>query len=352
MSLPNCVTGLNQLKVIHGLAGQKPGGKLQSTLGERTKVSFSGSEHCLFIIPAMYQVKRPARSEFVPIRNLSYHVLVWGTPTEAKTPLVLLHGWMDVAASYQFVIDAFSEEHYIIAPDWRGYGKTSGGGADNFWFPDYLADLDFLLDHYAPKRSVNLVGHSMGGNVAMHYGGVRPERIRRLINLEGFGMAASKPDEAPQRYARWMDELKKLHLGQMDLHPYPTIAGVSRRLMKTNPRLSSDKADWLARHWARESPDGLWRIQGQPGHKVVSASLPRLEEAMALYSRLSMPVLSVEAEESSLDTWWKGQYTLNEYHERLRAIPQVEIKRVVEAGHMLHHDQPEVLADVIERFMA
>lgn len=302
--------------------------------------------------PPMYQVKRPARSDFVPIRNLSYHVLVWGTPAAAKTPMVLLHGWMDVAASYQFVIDAFSKDHYIIAPDWRGYGKTSAGGTDNFWFPDYLADLDFLLDYYAPERPVHLVGHSMGGNVAMHYGGIRPERIRRLINLEGFGMAASTPDQAPQRYARWMDELKKLHRGQLDLHLYPTIAGVSRRLMKTNPRLGADKAQWLARHWAQESPDGQWRIQGQPGHKVVSANLPRLEEVMSLYRQLSMPVLSVEAEESNLDTWWKGQYTLSDYHARLRAIPQVEITRIGEAGHMLHHDQPEVLADIIERFIA
>ena len=300
----------------------------------------------------MYQVQRNARSEFVPIRNLSYHVLVWGTPGAGKTPMVMLHGWMDVAASYQFVIDAFSEDHYIIAPDWRGYGKTSGGDADNFWFPDYLADLDFLLDHYAPQSTVNLIGHSMGGNVAMHYGGIRPDRIRSLINLEGFGMAASAPDQAPQRYARWMDELKKLHQGQLGLHPYPAIGGVSRRLMKTNPRLSADKAHWLARHWAQESPDGQWRIQGQPGHKVVSANLPRLEEVIALYGRLSMPVLSVEAAHSNLDTWWKGQYTLDDYHARLRVIPQVEIARIEEAGHMLHHDQPTVLAETIERFIS
>lgn len=313
--------------------------------------SDAGLTSCLFIIPAMYQVKRPARSEFIPIRNLSYHVQIWGTPEAAQIPLVMLHGWMDVAASYQFVIDAFSQDHYIVAPDWRGYGKTSAGQADNFWFPDYLADLDFLLDHYAPFGPVNLVGHSMGGNVAMHYGGVRPERIRRLINLEGFGMAAASPDQAPQRYAQWMEDLKKLHQGQLDLHPYTSLAGVSRRLMKTNPRLSADKANWLARHWAQELPQGQWHIQGQPGHKVVSANLPRLEEVIALYSQLSMPVLSVEAAQSSLDTWWKGRYTLDQYHERLRAVPHVEITRIHDAGHMLHHDQPEVLAGIIERFI-
>jgi pimeloyl-ACP methyl ester carboxylesterase len=300
----------------------------------------------------MYQVKRPSRSEFIPIRNLSYHVQIWGTPSPSKTPLVLVHGWMDVAASYQFVVDALSHDHYVIAPDWRGYGQTASGGADNFWFPDYLADLDFLLDHYSPNQPVNLVGHSMGGNVVMLYSGVRPERIRRLVNLEGFGMPASTPDQAPVRYAKWMDELKKLHTGKMDLRPYDAASGVARRLMKTNPRLSADKADWLSRHWAHEHDQGQWTILGEPGHKLSNANLFRVEEVLALYARLSMPVLAVEASDNSLDFWWKGKFTLDQYHERLKVVPQVEIARIDDAGHMMHHDQPEVLAALIDRFIA
>jgi pimeloyl-ACP methyl ester carboxylesterase len=300
----------------------------------------------------MYQVKRPSRSEFIPIRNLSYHVQIWGTPSPSKTPLVLVHGWMDVAASYQFVVDALSHDHYVIAPDWRGYGQTASGGADNFWFPDYLADLDFLLDHYSPNQPVNLVGHSMGGNVVMLYSGVRPERIRRLVNLEGFGMPASTPDQAPVRYAKWMDELKKLHTGKMDLRPYDAASGVARRLMKTNPRLSADKADWLSRHWAHENDQGQWTILGEPGHKLSNANLFRVEEVLALYARLSMPVLAVEASDNSLDFWWKGKFTLDQYHERLKVVPQVEIARIDDAGHMMHHDQPGVLAALIERFIA
>jgi len=205
----------------------------------------------------MYQVKRYFRSEFVPIRNLQYHVQVWGEPSPDKIPLVMVHGWMDVAASYQFVVDALSHDHYVIAPDWRGYGKTASGGVDNFWFPDYLADLDFLLDHYAPDQQVNLVGHSMGGNVVMLYAGVRPERIRRLVNLEGFGMPATTPDQAPARYASWMDELKQLHRGELALKAYDSAAGVARRLMKTNPRLRPDKATWLAQRSAAAQAQGL-----------------------------------------------------------------------------------------------
>lgn len=299
----------------------------------------------------MYQVKRVSRSEFVPIRHLQYHVRVWGEPAPGKTALVLLHGWMDVAASYQFVVDALRHDHYVIAPDWRGYGQSAGGAVDNFWFPDYLADLDFLLDHYALGAQVNLVGHSMGGNVAMLYGGVRPERIRRLANLEGFGLPATTPDEAPRRYAKWLDELKQLHRGELDLKAYDSAAGVARRLMKTNPRLGTDKANWLAQHWAQENAQGQWRILGDPAHKVANAQLYRVDEVLAIYRRISMPVLTVEASDSSLDAWWKGKFTLAEYHQRLQAVAQVEIARIDNAGHMLHHDQPELLAALIERFI-
>lgn len=304
------------------------------------------------MIGQMYQVKRPSRSEFVNIRNLSYHVQIWGAPSVDKTPLVLMHGWMDVAASYQFVVDALSHDHYVIAPDWRGYGQTSSGGVDNFWFPDYLADLDFLLDHYAPQGQVNLVGHSMGGNVVMLYAGVRPERIRRLVNLEGFGMPATTPDQAPARYARWMDELKQLHRGELALRPYASADGVARRLMKTNPRLSLDKANWLAQHWAAPDAQGQWTILGEAAHKITNANLYQVPEVLEIYKNIRMPVLAVEASDNSLDMWWDGKFTLKQYHERLQAVPQVEIARIDDAGHMMHHDQPEQLAALIERFMA
>ena len=303
------------------------------------------------MMPRMYQAKKHSHSEFVPIRNLQYHVQVWGEPSPDKTPLVMVHGWMDVAASYQFVVDAFAQDHYIIAPDWRGYGRTPSGSADNFWFADYMADLDFLLDHYSPGRPVNLVGHSLGGNVVMLYGGVRPERIRRLVNLEGFGLPATTPDMAPERYAKWMNELKKLHRGELDMRAYDTIDGVARRLMKTNPRLGQDKADWLAQQWAQQDAHGKWSIQGQPAHKIISAHLYQADEVLALYQRLSMPVLAVEASDNSLDLWWKGKFTLAQYHERIKSVPNVEIALINDAGHMMHHDQPEVLAVLIERFI-
>jgi pimeloyl-ACP methyl ester carboxylesterase len=309
----------------------------------------------------MYQAQRASRSEFVPIRHLSYHVRRWGTPQPGKPPLVLVHGWMDVAASYQFVVDAFSDafaqDRCIIAPDWRGFGLTRNPpGVDHYWFPDYLADLDFLLDHYAPGQAVDLVGHSMGGNVVMLYAGARPERIHRLVNLEGFGMPATRAAQAPGRYAQWMDELKALHRGETALKPYDDAAGVARRLMKTNPRLTQDKADWLAQHWARpeDGDDGTtrWTVLGDPAHKITNAQLYRLDEALAVFQRITAPTLAVEASDDSLSQWWNGRYTLAEYHERLKSVPNARQAVVHDAGHMLHHDQPLQVARLIEDFLA
>lgn len=304
----------------------------------------------------MYQELQPARSEFVPIRQLNYYVRLWGPATSDLPPLVLVHGWMDVSASYQFVVDAFSQAfaqgRRIIAPDWRGFGLTAPPvPTDHYFFPDYLADLDQLLDHYAPGTPVDLVGHSMGGNVAMFYAGARPARVRRLVNLEGFGMPASKPTKAPKRYAEWMDELKALQRGEMALKTYDSADGVARRLMKTNPRLPQDKAQWLARHWARPNAQGQWEILGDAAHKITNAMLFRLEEALALYAAITAPTLSIEASDDSLGLWWKGRYTLEEYHQRLQSVPDCRIARVEDAGHMLHHDQPQAVAALIEGFL-
>ena len=301
----------------------------------------------------MYQPRRISRSEFVPIRNLNYHVRLWGEPGPGKVPLVMVHGWMDVAASWQFAVDAMAHDHYVIAPDWRGYGLTGSGSppVDNYWFADYLADLDFLLDHYSPQQPVNLVGHSMGGNIVMLYAGSRPQRIRRLVNLEGFGMAATRPEQAPGRYARWMDELKALHRGEKELKHYDSADGVAARLMKTNRRLRQDQADWLARHWARQEADGRWRILGDPAHKIINAHLYRVDESLEIFRAIAAPTLSVEASDNSLEQWWQGKYTLAEYHERLKAVPHLTRASIDDAGHMLHHDQPEQLARVVENFL-
>ena len=306
-----------------------------------------------------YQASRPARSEFIALRSLRYHLRRWDAaqPAAADTPpLVLLHGWMDVGASYQFVVDAlpqsFAQGRTIIAPDWRGFGLTRPEPKPDYYaFANYLGDLDQLLKHCAGDRPVDLVGHSMGGNIAMLYAGVRPERVRRLVNLEGFGLPATRPAQAAQRYAEWLDALDALQGGAFALNTYDSADSVARRLVKTNPRLAPDKAAWLAHHWAQPDAAGRWHILGDAAHKTPNPQLYRADETLAIHSAITAPVLAVEADSDSMGRWWKDRYSLDEYHQRLQVVPDCRTAVVQNAGHMLHHDQPQAVAALIEDFL-
>jgi len=284
---------------------------------------------------------RPSESQFLRIRELRYHVRRW--PRNGARKMVLLHGWMDVSASFQFMVDALKGDWDVYAPDWRGYGLTEWGKGDCYWFADYIADLEFLLDAISPGVPVNLVGHSLGGNVSALYAGTRPERIGKLVMLEGFGLRATRPEQAPERYAKWLQELHS----PPRLRPYADFDELADRLRKTNPRLE-EKADFLARHWGEEK-DGKVMLRADPAHKIVNATLYRYEEALACWRKVTAPVLWVEGEE--WDTLKSYGPNAGQLVERRAAFPNLQHVSIPGSGHMLHHDQPEALARVIEDFL-
>ena len=154
---------------------------------------------------------RHSESLFFDIRGLRYHVRHWRGNAERK--IVLLHGWMDVSASFQFLVDAFAADWDVYAPDWRGYGLSAWSGSDNYWFPDYIGDLDALLAALSPDGPADIVGHSLGGNVAGMYAGVRPHRVRSLVSLEGFGIPSGVDLQAPGqlRYQMLVVKLRPPH---------------------------------------------------------------------------------------------------------------------------------------------
>lgn len=290
---------------------------------------------------------KPSRSEFITVRGLRYHIRHWGEPGAPK--LFMLHGWMDVSASFQFVVDCLQKEWHVIAPDWRGFGLTQFSGADTYWFADYMGDLDAVLSHYSPDEAVNLIGHSMGGNVVCVYAGVRPQRVRRLVNLEGFGLPAADPGLAPARFEKWLDQLKE----PATLQSYDSPAKVAARLQKTNPRLSDERAAFLAAHWAAPDAEGRWQLLGDPVHKSKSPLLYRVDEVLACWQRVTAPVLWVEADDTN--AWeWMGpkEQARGEVDRRITYFPDVRTAVITDAAHMLHHDQPEQLALLLESFIA
>ncbi|HEV7813702.1 MAG TPA: alpha/beta hydrolase [Janthinobacterium sp.] len=288
-----------------------------------------------------------SRSEFITVRGLSIHVRHWGRVGAPQ--LFMLHGWMDVSASFQFVVDALQGDWHVIAPDWRGFGLSQRTAGDTYWFPDYVADLDAILRHYSPDRAVFLLGHSMGANVAGVYAGARPERIRKFVNLEGAGMRSSTPEQAPGRYAAWLDGLDR----PTRMRAYPNRQAVAARLQQNNPRLSEQRADFLSSHWAALNDAGEWEILGDPLHKKSSPLLYHLDEVMACWAAIKAPVLWVEAADTRIWQWMGSKAEVRqEIDRRLAFLPDLTVKTVADAGHMLHHDQPELLARLVETFLA
>ncbi|NJD34428.1 MAG: alpha/beta hydrolase [Betaproteobacteria bacterium] len=281
-------------------------------------------------------------SEFLRIRGRRLHVRIWGSETAPL--LVLLHGWCDVSASWQFVVDALQRDWRIVAPDWRGFGLSEWNN-DAYWFPDYIADLDALLLHYSPQDSVRLVGHSLGGNAGTLYAGIRPERILKLVNLEGLGLRLYQPDEAAERYANWLDQLRDTPT----FRSYPDRTAFAARLQKENPRLSPEKADYLAQFMGEDDGAGGIHQAADPCHRWVNPIIYRIEEAKSIWRRVTAPVLWVTAADSFI---FKQLFAIDseDYRSRLACFRDVREVAVQDCGHNLHHDQPQQVAQLIEEF--
>ena len=286
---------------------------------------------------------RPSNSLLLPIRGLRYHVRTWGDPSSPK--IFMLHGWMDVSASFQFLVDELKGDWYVLAPDWRGYGLTEWP-QDGYWFADYIGDLDALVEALSPSEPVNLVGHSLGGNVAGMYAGLRPERVQRLISLEGFGVPTGRFEDAPAKLTTWLDSLSK----PPELRPFESLAAAADRLQKTNPRLRRDRAEFLAEHWTSVGSDGVRRLQADPKHRMPFPTVSHSEEWMATWRKITAPVLWVVADQSETVDWATGRSDA-EWERRVAAVPGLRVEHVAGAGHMMQHDQPGAVATIIEQFV-
>lgn len=276
-----------------------------------------------------YKPVRPGRRRTLDLRRVRYSVTEWGDP-DAPT-FFYLHGWADAGGTFQFVVDALQNDWHVVAPDWRGFGR-SVINCTSYWFPDYLADLHELLEVYSPAEPARLVGHSMGANIGGLYAGSMPERVSAFVNVEGFGLKDSDPVDAPQRYRQWLEETQ----AQPVFMTYRDAKSLATRIARRNPLLNAVQADFIAREWGRVREDGRVELRADPRHKLPNPVLYRRAEAEACWRGMTAKVLLVSGGAS-------------EFAPGEAAGQRVEIEG---AGHMLHFDAPAELAATIESFLS
>jgi len=289
---------------------------------------------------SIYRARIPARGNTHRVRGVDYYVNEWGDPADPL--IVFLHGWGDAGATFQFVVDRLASRWHVIAPDWRGFGRTHDR-AQCYWFPDYLADLDDLLSKYSPAAPVRLVGHSMGGNIGGLYAGAMPERVRAFVNVEGFGLPDSSPDEAPASYREWLQRSREVP----EFTRFGSMEALSRRITDRSPRMAAAQARFVAEAWAIEGPDGL-TLRADPAHKLPNAVLYRRAEAEACWRSVTAPVLLVAGADSAV---------FDAVGARLSdgglplPFPDCRTRIIEDCGHMVHFEAPGLLAAAIEEFL-
>ncbi len=285
-------------------------------------------------------MRRQPELATIEVRGLKFQVYRW--PGERPEPLVFAHGWGDSGETFQFLVDQLSPSRTVVAFDARGFGR-SDWPQDGYWFPDYLADLDALLDILSPDAPVDLLGHSMGGNVAMLYAGARPQRVRRLMNLEGFGLQTMAADRAPERYRQWLDEVRE----GTYFATYDDFAQFEKVLARRNPRTPPERLAFIARSWGYVNETGRVELRADPRHKRVNPTLYQRDQVEACWREITASVMFVIGGLSDVAKRLADPEVAEHSKAQFRAL---ELVTLTDAGHMMHHEQPDRIAELVERF--
>lgn len=283
-----------------------------------------------------------SRSEFVRARGLRHHLRRWGRPDQ---PLAILgHGFLDVSATFQYLVQPLLPVCQVVAPDWRGFGHSQWP-QDGYWFPDYVADLDALVDHLVPDgQPLWLIGHSMGAQIVSLYAGLRPSRVSKLVILDGLFMPDMPAELAPKRYVRWLDSWRDLPRQKT----YASFEALAERVRKQHPQLSEERALFVARCWGEEDGRGRIRLLADPKHRLNSPGLYRASESMAIWSQVTADTLLLDGGASAFRNAIPA-----EENARRRACFRNRREAVIDgAGHMLHFDAPQATGEAVARFLS
>jgi pimeloyl-ACP methyl ester carboxylesterase len=279
------------------------------------------------------------QSRYFQSQGLKLHFTDWGNAQ--APPLLLVHGGLDHSRSWDHLAQALAADFHVVAPDLRGHGDSGWATGSSYSLADHVYDLTNLVKSESFGK-VAIVGHSMGGMVSLTYAGAFPEKVSRLVVLDGVtNFPARRPKPADVRISDWAGDLDKL--AHRRIHRYPTVADGAERIVGRNPRLTRVQATHLATHGMKRNDDGSFSWKYDPYLRARAPYRLSLEDNIGLWSRIACPTLLVAASDSFLPDPEKAGVMSHFKH--------AELAKIAGAGHWLQHDKPDEVLGLIQKFL-
>jgi pimeloyl-ACP methyl ester carboxylesterase len=283
-------------------------------------------------------------SSFYVSQRLRMHYVDWGN--ESAPPLLLVHGGKDHARSWDWVARALRRDWHVIAPDLRGHGDSAWATGGSYAIAEFVFDIIQLVDalHLAP---LTIIGHSLGGAISLHYTGLFPQNVTRLVAIEGLGPSPElerklEAGPASVRLMEWIQSQKEIAKRQP--RRYGSIDEAAKRMQDENEFLSPEQARHLTVHGVARNEDGTFSWKFDPYVRSFAPVRFRGADVRSLWERITCPTLLVRGEES-----WASDPVKDG---RIAPFRNARLLDVPHAGHWVHHDQLDFFLREVKKFLA
>ena len=287
------------------------------------------------------RLNRSPTSHSYTSQRLRLHYCDWGNPD--KPTMLLVHGMQDHARTWDWFVESFVDDYHIVAPDLRGHGDSAWCMGSGYSHLDYVYDLSQLV-RQGDLGPLTLVGHSLGGTLACLYAGKSPERVARLVCIEGIGLWPDRFAGAthPELFDQWVEDTHAL--AAREPRRYPTLQSACERMQKMNPNLSQEQAQHLTRHGANQNEDGSWSWKfDNYTHNWPPYGVP-VEATLELWQNILCPTLIINAE--------NGYEHRIGHGDSLDQFSNAQLEVIANAGHWTYHDQLDAVVTTTRQFLS
>ncbi len=265
----------------------------------------------------------------------------WDYGTKGKPPLILVHGGLDHARSWDWVAAGLTDDYHAFALDLRGHGDSEWSPGAAYSVAEHVLDLAALCDRF---DELTLIGHSLGGGIVLTYTGIFPKKVKKVVAIEGMGPPPthhSQKEPYPDRLLRWVGHVRDIE--KRIPRTYPDIKTAVARMREANPHLSEEFAYHLTVHGLRETQDGPFVWKFDPYVRAWPPYGFDIAQARTIWERIECPVLLFRGMESwAIDPEKDG---------RAQVLKNYRLINVPNAGHWLHHDQLELFLKETRAFL-